>query len=237
MMVDVREQEPGGKAFKTIFDLLTSNLHTSLPGIIIDFDNTARTCSVQPALKRLYTGDEEATLLPVQEDVPVQYPGSNDFYLEFELKKGDEVLCIVAERALDQWLDSGGTTDPQSRRRFSLSDIVVVPGLKSNANTQGPVGEGIALRNAKGTVEARVVSDKITAKVLTTTMEVDVLGVKVKPDLTLPTDVQAYQPIPVPLVLPPGGTAAAGYVSLVNHVHQDGTGLPTTLPIPIPGPP
>jgi hypothetical protein len=237
-MVDVREQEPGGKAFKTIFELLTSNLHTSLPGVIVDFDGVTRTCSVQPALKRLYTGDEETTLLPIQEDVPVQYPGSNDFYLEFELKKGDEVLCIVSERAIDQWLDSGGTVDPQSYRRFSLSDIIVVPGLRSGASVQGPVGEGIALRNALGTVETRIIDTKITAKVLTTTMEVDILGVKVKPDLPLPTDVQAYQPIPVPLNSPPpGSTWPPGYISLVNHTHEDSTGAPTTLPLSDPGPP
>jgi hypothetical protein len=234
-MVDVREQETGGKAIKMIFDLLISNLHTNLPGIIVSFDPNERTCSVQPALERLFSGEAETVRLPIQEDVPVQFLGSNEFYLEVMLQKGDEVLCIVSERALDQWLDSGGTVDPQSARRFSLSDIIVVPGLRTSLNIQGPVGEGIALRNASGTVETRVVSDKIMAKVNTTTMEIDTLGVKVKPDLPLPTDVQAYQPVPVPLVLPPGGFAPVGYVSLVNHVHQDGTGLPTTLPIPIPG--
>jgi hypothetical protein len=236
-MVDVRKREPAGKAIKTIFDLLTSNMHTCLPGIITEFNGDERTCSVQPAYERLYTGDEKTMLLPIQEDVPVQYPGSKEFYLEYELKPGDEVLCLVAERALEQWLELGGTVDPQSFRRFSLSDIVVVGGLKSKNNVQGPVGEGIALRNALGTVEARIVSDKITAKVNTTTVEIDTLGIKVKPDLPVPTDVQAYQSVPVPLVLPPGGFAPIGYASLVNHIHQDGTGLPTTLPIPIPGVP
>jgi len=232
-MVDVHEQEPGGKAFKTIFDLLTSNLHTSLPGIITKFDENERTCSVQPSLQRLYTGDEEATLLPEQEDVPVAYPGSREFYLEYKLSAGDEVLCIVSERALDHWLDLGGIVDPQSARRFSLSDIVVVAGMKSKVNIQGPVEDGIAMRNATGTVFVRVQSDIIVAEVNQMSFEVSTLGVKARPTLPILADVQGYQPI---LVTPPG--IGPGYVSLVNHTHQVTTiGAPTGLPIPIPGPP
>jgi hypothetical protein len=232
-MVDVRREEPAGKAFKTIFDLLTSNLHTSLPGLIVDFDGDARTCSVQPALKRLYTGDEEAVLLPIQEDVPVLYPGSNEFYLEVELKKDDEVLCVVSERAIDQWLELGDTVDPQSRRRFNLSDIIVVPGLRTGVNVQGPVGPGIALRNATSTVYVRVEESLVTASVDTTNFEITATGIKGKPATPIQTDVEGYQPL---VVTPPG--IGPGYVSLVNHTHQVvSVGAPSGLPIPIPGPP
>lgn len=227
-MVDVREQESGGKAFRTIFDLLTSQLHTAMPGIVTEFDGTERTCSVQPALKRLFTGDEEATLLPIQEDVPVLYPGSNEFYLEFELKSGDEVLCVVSERAIDQWLDQGGPIDPQSSRRFSLSDIVVIAGLKSKTNIQGPVGEGIALRNAEGDVFVRVKSDIISNQIGALKFDIKATGVSAEPVVplaTLLTDIQAWNGTGVP---PP-----PGWVSLATHTHPiagAATGPPTPVP-------
>lgn len=229
-MVDVKEEEPGGKAFQTIFGLLTSNLHTCLPGIITAFDATLRTCSVQPGLKRLYSGDEEFTLLPIQEDVPVYYPGSNGFYLEVELKAGDEVLCVVSERAIDDWLDQGGTVDLSSSRRFNLSDIVVLPGLKTKVNVQGPVGSGIALRNAEGTVHVRVESDVITAQVETTKMEVKTEGVLVEPVIPLApilTDVSAWNGIGPP----------PGNVSLLSHTHSGVTAGPGVTGPPVPVPP
>lgn len=232
-MVDVREQEPGGKAFKTIFDLLTANLHTCLPGIITAFDANLRTCSVQPSIKRLYSGEEETTLLPIQEDVPVQYPGSNGFYLEVELAAGDEVLCIVSERAIDNWLDQGGTVDPESPRRFDLSDMIVIPGLRSTTNVQGPVGSGIALRNAGGTVEIRLVDDLISAKLDTVKVELragGTPGIIVEPIVPLTPlthDVSVWDGLGVPL---------PGTVSLASHTHAGvtvGTGV-TGPPVPIP---
>lgn len=232
-MVDVREKERGGKAIKTIFDLLTANLHTFLPGIVQSFDSVARTCSVQPSLKRLYSGDEEPTILPVQEDVPVQFPGSNEFYLEFKLNKGDEVTCAVSERSLEAWLELGGVVDPDDTRRFDLSDIIVIAGMRTKKNEQGEVGEGLALRNNAGTVAVRVVTDLVTVVTGDTTLECTVDGIKAKPTAApAVTDVKAYQAVPTPPtdVGVPG--TAPGYVTLQNHTHYylpvSGTPTPTS---------
>jgi hypothetical protein len=244
-MVDVREQERGGKAIKTIFDLLTGNLHTFLPGIIQSFDPLERTCSVQPSLKRLYSGDEEPTNLPIQEDVPVQFPGSNGFYLEFRLSKGDEVACAISERSLEAWLELGGVVDPADSRRFDLSDMIVIAGMKTQANVQGEVGEGIALRNAEGTVQVRAVNDLVTVVTGDTTLECTVDGVKAKPTAApAVTDVKAYQPTPlIPTDVAVPGTAP-GYVTIQDHFHYylpvSGTPTPTSnaaLTKPNEGPP
>jgi len=228
-MVEVRKEEPGGKAIKTIFDLLTSNQHTCMPGIITEFNEVERTCSVQPALKRLFTGEEETVLLPIQEDVPILFPGSNEYYLEFKLNSGDEVLCIVSERAIDQWIEAGGPVDPQSSRRFSLSDIIVVPGLKSKVNVQGPVGEGISLRNATGSVFIRVKSDVIVNQIGTMKFEIKSGAVAAEPLIPFSpqlNDVRAWNGIGVP----------PGYVSLAWHTHSGVTpGVGASGP-PIPGP-
>lgn len=244
-MVDVREKEPGGKALKTIFDLLTANQHTFLPGIVQSFDSKERTCSVQPSLQRLYTGDEEPTNLPIQEDVPVQFPGSNEYYLEFKLNKGDEVACAISERSIEAWLELGGVVDPGDTRRFDLSDMIVIAGMKTKANAQGDVGEGIALRNSEGTVEVRAVADLVTVKTGDTTLECTVDGVKAKPTAApAVTDVKAYQPTPLqPADVAVPGTAP-GYVTIQDHFHYylpvSGTPTPTSnaaLTKPNEGPP
>jgi hypothetical protein len=222
-----KEQERLGNGFSTIFDLLMSDKHTNTPGLVVSFNAEERTISVQPVLFR---GETESRLLPIETDVPVNYPGSDEYELAFELKEGDKVLLVTSERSIDDWMASGEPVEPADPRRFDLSDAIAIAGLTTAAQSKAAVGPGITLRKADDTIALSILEDMVAVKAGDMTFEVTAGGVRAKPTGVTPAlaDVEAYQPL---VVTPPG--VGPGYVSLVAHTHQViSVGAPTGLPIP-----
>jgi hypothetical protein len=109
-------------------DQLTE-VHTCLPGQVVSFDAATQTCSVVPTLKRLFYGDDDATEIPVIEDVPIVFPGSGNFWITFDVKPDSYVLLVFAERSIAKWMDLGGIVDPEAAHKFDYSDAVAIPGL------------------------------------------------------------------------------------------------------------
>jgi hypothetical protein len=152
-----RPQERLDTALAEIFRNLLTDVHTAMPGQVTAFDSVLQTCSVQPCLKRKYVGEDDAELLPVIEDVPVLYPGSNDLWLTYELKEDSYVLLVCSERAIADWMITGGTTDPLRQRKHNLSDAVAIPGLiPTPAILNGVDVDAIAMRNRTNTAKVSV---------------------------------------------------------------------------------
>jgi hypothetical protein len=115
---------------KEYLDYYFTQVHTSFPGVVTEYDPATRRATIQPSLKRK-GGNKEFIDFPLLIDVPVQFPGTKRFTLHFPLEKGDEVLVFFSERSLEVWKDSGqdGIEDPDPRR-FALSDAYCIPGLQ-----------------------------------------------------------------------------------------------------------
>lgn len=115
-------------------------LHTSLPGIIENFDSVTQTATVAPAIKRVIInrGVEEISLTSIGItpliNVPVIYPRGGGFSLTFPVKRGDECLITFIERGLDNWHQRGGVQEPAGKRYHSYSDAVATVGLSSLPN-------------------------------------------------------------------------------------------------------
>jgi hypothetical protein len=107
-----------------------SQIHTSFPGVIVEYDAGKRRATVQPSLKRR-AGNKEYIHFPMLIDVPVQFPGTKKYTFHLPLEKGDEVAVFFSERALEAWKDMGqdGIEDPDPRR-FDLCDAYCTPGLQ-----------------------------------------------------------------------------------------------------------
>lgn len=119
--------------FRDSVDALISNIHVSMPGIIVDYDASTSSATIQPALNKNYFSG--AIEMPVIENVPVIFPSTSQFSLSFPLSAGDTVLLVFCERSIDLWKSVGGQLTPNDRRKFALSDAVAVPGLSSfNSN-------------------------------------------------------------------------------------------------------
>lgn len=104
-------------------------VHTMLPGQIINFDPVEQLADIQPLLQRNIDGKlQNLAVLP---KVPVRFFKSGDFTITVPLKEGDEVAIYFIERSIDNWLEQGGIQSPNDTRRFDLSDAYAVPVLYS----------------------------------------------------------------------------------------------------------
>jgi len=111
-------------------DYYFTRVHTSMPGVVTEYDPKTRRATVQPSLKRR-AGNKEFITFPLLIDVPVMFPGTKKYTIHFPLEKDDEVEIRFSERSLEEWKNAGqdNIEDPDPRR-FSLSDAYCVPGLQ-----------------------------------------------------------------------------------------------------------
>lgn len=105
------------------------DLHTALPGRVVDYDAEAQTVDVQPMINRLdLTADGEDLLeeLPVIPQVPVGFNRTTDWFITFPVQVGDRVLLTFCERSIDTYLEStnDNPVDPEDFRLHDLSDAV-----------------------------------------------------------------------------------------------------------------
>jgi hypothetical protein len=115
---------------REFLDYYFAQVHTSLPGVVVEYDASERRATVQPSLKRR-AGNKEYINFPLLIDVPVQFQGSKQWTIHFPLEEGDEVAVFFSERALEVWKDMGrdGVEDPDPRR-YDLCDAYCAPGLQ-----------------------------------------------------------------------------------------------------------
>jgi hypothetical protein len=90
-------------------------------------------CKIQPGLRRTLQ-DGSRLDMPEVDNVPILWPGGNGFTSGCDLVVGDEVLCVVSDRAVDIWIQSGRIQTPSHGRMHDITDIVVLPGLLSYGN-------------------------------------------------------------------------------------------------------
>lgn len=113
-----------------------ADIRVALPGRIESFDADSKLADVQPLLSERWEVENgiESVQLPVIPSVPVIFPGSGPWRIQFPVKKGDEVLLVFGDRSLDVWQSQGGVTDPDDQRRHHLTDAVAILGLASSKN-------------------------------------------------------------------------------------------------------
>lgn len=108
---------------------MLANVHTSLPGIVVDYDPLNNKATIQPALNKNFTSG--VIPLPILENVPIVFPKN----ITFPVRSGDYVLLVFIERSIDLWLSVGGQVTPSDPRKFDLSDAVAIPGLMPFTDT------------------------------------------------------------------------------------------------------
>jgi hypothetical protein len=112
-------------------------LRVSMPGIVDTFYPAKQTVDVQPAIKSKFVG-QDPVALPLCLDVPVVFPSGGNHVMTFPLAKGDEVLIVFGDRAMDTWWANGGIQLPSELRFHDLSDGYAIPGISSQPRKMVP---------------------------------------------------------------------------------------------------
>lgn len=149
------------ETLRTFVEGQQSTMWTALPGIIVSFNATAVTATVQPAIKGIQqTPDLQSKYvnMPVCPDVPVIFPHGGGYSLTFPVAAGDECLLVFSSRNIDNWWAQGGVQQPFDRRQHDLSDAFAILGPFSQAHrpSGGVSNSGVQLRNADGTMRLEI---------------------------------------------------------------------------------
>jgi hypothetical protein len=150
-----------------------ANIWTAGPGIIESINESAVTCSVQPAIQGVIALPNNGAMLvnlPVLVDVPIVFPRGGGCILTMPVAVGDECLIVIASRCIDAWWQNGGVQPPLELRMHDLSDGFALIGPFSQPQAGelagGIVSSSAQLRSLDGSTS---ISLNPTAKTLTVT--------------------------------------------------------------------
>lgn len=114
------------------FDKLTGNLvngiNKCMLGKIESFDGETMKATVTPLIKQR-AKDGEMEDRPLLIEVPVSFLKAGPFVIRPPYKPGDIVLIVFADEDMDNVLLSGDKSEPNSQRKHSLDDAIVVGGI------------------------------------------------------------------------------------------------------------
>ena len=107
---------------------MLKTVHTSLPGIVNEYDATTRRARVQPAVDLLMT-DGTTKPKPILLDVPVLFPTGGGFTMHFPLVAGDPVMLLFAERDIAAFKEALEVGPPLTDDIMEIQHAVCVPGF------------------------------------------------------------------------------------------------------------
>lgn len=139
-------QEPSwSDVFKEYVKAGTAAMHTSMPAVVVTYNQVLQTATVQPVIRQrvddvaLDIERPDITPIPPLSNVPVVWPSGLTWAITGPLVPGDPVTLVFSERSTDEWR-AGGITDniAQDARRFDLADAVAIPGGRSVLGVLAP---------------------------------------------------------------------------------------------------
>lgn len=131
------------KVFQIAVDSRLADVNTCLPGEVVSYDRDTQTAKIQPSLKIKYA-DGSLVDRPIINRVPVQFSGTQEIKIHFDLKPGDTGILVFSQRSLDKWKETGGVVSPDDSRKFNLSDAYFLPGARPAATPFPLEGKGAA---------------------------------------------------------------------------------------------
>lgn len=106
------------------------DVHTAMPGKVLEYDVSTLKAKIQPLLKRKFVTEDKAGDLPIINKVPVWAPGGVNSIFHTPVAEGDTGLIIFCERSIDTWKSGeGGSVSPDDPKTHDLSDAIFFPGL------------------------------------------------------------------------------------------------------------
>jgi hypothetical protein len=135
--MDQRERiDDQQEGLRLLFEAMSADFWTALPGIVVSYNAVKGTCTIQPTIQAIVTdirGKQTPVTLPLLLDVPVVYPGGGGFVATFPIQIGDEALVVFSARCIDGWWQNGGVQPQAELRMHDLSDGFAIIGPRSQA--------------------------------------------------------------------------------------------------------
>ena len=101
-----------------------------IPCVIQSYNKSERTVECQPAIREKVINEDGSVQyvnLPMLVNVPVVFPSSGSFGIEFPISSGDECLVLFSDLSIDNFWLKGKVQNPVEVRRHDLSDGIAIP--------------------------------------------------------------------------------------------------------------
>lgn len=116
------------QALDSYFEQAMMGVHTSLPAVVVKYDDEKHRAQVKPAVRLLMSNGIQIEL-PELMDVPVMFPSAKSFDLEFPLDKDDGVMLIFQEQEISAWKEEEKQAVSATASRFNLDSAIALPGM------------------------------------------------------------------------------------------------------------
>ena len=129
------------------------NIHTAMPGVIVEYNPETKRASVQMALNLLISRTTDHSVLESISrapliDVPVLQPSGGGYVVHFPMQPGDPVMLVFSERGMQNFKQSYQVSDPIPEVLFDAQDAVAFPGF--GGMEIKPAGEGLCMQTEDG---------------------------------------------------------------------------------------
>jgi len=123
-------------------------------GTIRAYDPNANTANVTINFQRqLPTG--EIIPYPELQSCPVFFLSGGSSYISLPIEIGDTCLVLFCDRDLDSWWKTGEVNIPATPRAHSLSDGIVLVGIRSQANKEALTANGVMVHGGNQKIVVR----------------------------------------------------------------------------------
>ena len=205
------------------FEGMMRSLMFCLPGRVLSFNATDQTAQIQCGIQRII--NDVATDIPVIDNVPVQFPGNGQFYFWHEITAGTEGLIHFCERALDTWLDQGGSVAPHDTRILSVTDAFFIPGVRSRpGKIPNFVNTGAGMSSYDRNTLVRIHGGNIELKAATVTINSTTTTVNASGNFNVIAGAISLQGATTIT----GATAIVGNTGVTGTMNNNGTNIGST---------
>jgi len=107
---------------------------TAIPAKIKSYDPATGCADVDPVIRQLDAAGVVVDL-PSVVCMPVLFPAGGGYSISWKLEAGDPCLVVFSSLSMAQWIQGGEEgANPEAPRRNSLSDGVIIPGVRPFSN-------------------------------------------------------------------------------------------------------
>lgn len=139
-----------------------ADVHVSMPGIVVDYDATKKTATVQPGLRRVVFDENDDRIeeeIPPLQNVPVAFWGGAKLSVNWDLQPGDTGTLIVPTNSTNEFQGTARVSTPGSLKLHDLGSAVFQPHpyqANAPADTGDSIGRpgGLRLSFKDATIEA-----------------------------------------------------------------------------------
>ncbi len=129
------------EVMSSAIDYYTTNIYTSMPGVVVSVDIGNMRVDVQPSLNIRNIDGDESFARPVIINAPLQLPISDMGGLTYPIGVGCPVELRWTMRGLDKWKRGNGMPDsPSDVRKFDIRDCIATPGIYPLSMSKNAVG-------------------------------------------------------------------------------------------------